>query len=212
MAIARREIVDDAARASRPSNARDAPAGVGARLRLERRAHVRHRSAQPAQHLREHVVGWRTAASPRRSAPARGGCRGGRRRAPARTASRSALPSAPRRRRRTSTTRPSSARRQSPPRRTVPRSRNRPISSPPSSCVRKPALLPQLERQPVSASCGACGATLALQIDASPASRSEQEIALRHRQHARRLARQQLAVGAHFVGLRIDVDLRQRSR
>src|SRR6185369_17940654 len=37
----------------------------------------------------------------------------------------------------------------------------------------------------------------------------EQEIALRQRQHRRRLARQKLAVGAHFVGVRIDFHLRQ---
>ena len=37
---------------------------------------------------------------------------------------------------------------------------------------------------------------------------SEQEIPLRHRQHGGRLAGQQLAVGAHLVGLGIDLDMR----
>ncbi len=40
---------------------------------------------------------------------------------------------------------------------------------------------------------------------------SEQEIALRHRQHRRRLAGQQFAVGAHLVGLRIDLDMRRQA-
>src|SRR5688500_3456120 len=36
---------------------------------------------------------------------------------------------------------------------------------------------------------------------------SKQEIPLRHRQHRRRLAGQELAVGAHLVGFGIDLDL-----
>ena len=40
--------------------------------------------------------------------------------------------------------------------------------------------------------------------------RSEQEIPLRKRQHVGRFARQQLAVGAHFVRVGIDLDVRQR--
>ena len=41
------------------------------------------------------------------------------------------------------------------------------------------------------------------------AGRSEQEVALRHRQHGGRLAGEQLAVGAHLVGLRVDLHRRR---
>src|SRR5690606_6236475 len=37
---------------------------------------------------------------------------------------------------------------------------------------------------------------------------SEQEVTLRQRQHGGRLAGEQLAVGAHLVGLRVDLDMR----
>src|SRR5262249_51345762 len=40
---------------------------------------------------------------------------------------------------------------------------------------------------------------------------SEQEVALRHRQHLGRCAGEQLAVGGHLVSLGIDLDLRRRA-
>ena len=40
--------------------------------------------------------------------------------------------------------------------------------------------------------------------------RLKQKIPLRHRQHGRGFARQQHAVRPHFIGLRIDLDMRQR--
>ena len=45
-----------------------------------------------------------------------------------------------------------------------------------------------------------------------PGDCSEQEVALRHRQHGGRLAGQQLAVGAHAVGLRVDLHHRRCRR
>ena len=156
----------------------------------------------------------RGAASRRPPAPACGGCRDGRRRARARrrpsqrTSSRFSSAAA------TRTTRPSSASRQSPSRSTVPRSRKRPISSPPATVVRSRLFCRSSNGSTSSASCGDCGATrfAGRSSIAQFAFTLEQEIPLRHRQHARRLAGQELSVGAHFVRLGIDVDPRQERR
>ena len=121
------------------------------------------------------------------------------------------------------TSRASSSTKQSPPRSTVPRGSAVPNSTPPS-VRRRPcafsAFLPaerdRVARDTPRAACPA-GAPMRGQTRSTrqPMNRelgtpirtvpncrtSEQKIPLRQRQHVRRLARQQLAVGAHLVGL-----------
>src|SRR5260370_891879 len=106
----------------------------------------------------------------------------------------------------TRTTWPSSATRQSPPWRIAPRSRNNATPSPATRAVRCRAFRPSSKANRSSASACACGAMRfwTMSID------SKEEIALRERQLRRGLADEELAVGANDVGLRIDVDLRQR--
>src|SRR5690349_15749528 len=105
--------------------------------------------------------------------------------------------------------RPSSASTQSPPRRTSPRGRSIATSSPLASEARWRLFWRRSNgrRNSPAGSMPRAAAGLAGRR-ARMTTISEEEIALRHRQLGGGLAGEQFAVGAHLVGLGIDLELR----
>ncbi len=182
-------------------------ARVGARLRLERRTQRRAPSApSPRSIVGQHLVRRECAAQPApHLRPAYADCRGGSAQRASDCGIRAARlhqrprrppPRARRGRRRRAGSRRRAAR--------VPAVEQRgPTSSPAASRVRS-RLFCRNSNGSTSVRNG-FGAGRGARADRQHG-RSEQEVALRHRQHARGLADEQLAVGAHLVGLGVDVD------
>ena len=220
---ARGALRSTTARRSSPTLRRPRPAAtdrardravVGAGLRIERRLDVLHLRAQAREHPLEHRRRVRSARGRRRVAPARGGWRGGRRRAAARVtdgASRVSPVRSPLRRSDRSPASPDEDR-------TVPqhaaarqRDRHRFAARQHRGEPAADALLigqaqPWCRPAPARRSAASVAKAVRRSIGST---QSEQEVALRERQFARRLAVEQDAVGVDLVRLGIDGDLRR---